>query len=125
MSHQALAARVREVREKHGYTQEQFADVLNISRQAYLRIEQGKRSISFIEIQRLANFLGVHYSVFTEFEDTKDMSLTALCRDEHCSPSARLAFEKVERILNIFSAQERLYYQMKEVENSGRSFQLD
>lgn len=115
MNNQVLATRIREVRESRGFTQEQFAEVLGISRQAYMRLEQGKRSISFVEIEKLATFLNEHYSIFTEIDDVKIMSLTALCRDEY-GAETESSFQKIEQVLNVFSAQERLYYQMKEVE---------
>ncbi|KNH23937.1 hypothetical protein ACS78_08280 [Priestia megaterium] len=114
MNIEALATRIREVREQHNFTQEEFADVLQVSRHAYMRLEQGKRSVSFLEIQKLADFIGEHYSVFTELEPVPSRSLTALCRDEGCSQESELAFSTIENILNVFSAQERLYYQMKE-----------
>ena len=113
MNNQALATRIRDVRVSHGKTQEEFADVLGISRQAYVRIEQAKRSISFLEINKLAEFIGEHYSIFTEIEGSKDLSLLALCRNESYSQDQQIAFKTIDEILNVFSAQERLYFKMK------------
>ncbi|MED1711767.1 helix-turn-helix domain-containing protein [Bacillus thuringiensis] len=114
MNNQALATRIRDVRVSKGKTQEEFADVLGISRQAYVRIEQGKRSISFLEINTLSEYIGEHYKVFTEIDDNKDLSLLALCRNKNFSADQQLAFETVNEILSVFSAQERLYYRVKE-----------
>lgn len=116
MNNQALATRIKDVRVSHGKTQEEFANVLSISRQAYSRIEQGKRNITFIEINKLAEYIGEHYSVFTEIEESNDLSLLALCRNESYSEDQQVAFETINEILNVFSAQERLYFKTKEVD---------
>lgn len=116
MNTQTLATRIRDVRVSHGKTQEEFAEVLGISRQAYVRIEQGKRSVSFLEISTLADYLEVHYGIFTEIEDEKDLSLLALCRNENYSREHQIAFETINDILNVFSAQERLFFRTKDVD---------
>ncbi|WP_018931325.1 helix-turn-helix transcriptional regulator [Gracilibacillus lacisalsi] len=113
MNNQILGERIRFVRIERGYTQEQFAEVLDISRQAYLRLEQGKRTVSFIELDKLSKFIDEHYSIFTDVDD-KDFSLGALCRNEGFSANEQHAFVTIERILDVFSAQERLYYKMNE-----------
>ncbi|MGI6648496.1 MAG: helix-turn-helix domain-containing protein [Bacillota bacterium] len=109
-----LGHRIRQHREKKGFTQEQIADILGISRQAYIRLEKGAREVTFIEIKKIADYLGIHYSLITNVDDDESLSLKALCRDEFCTPDAERAFEIAENILDVFSAQERLYFRMKE-----------
>jgi transcriptional regulator with XRE-family HTH domain len=117
MDNYVLGCRIRELRESKGITQEELASVLDISRQAFIRLEQGKRSISFIDIERIANHLGIHYSEITEVNEAKDLSLRSLCRDEY-SANTEEAFQAVQDILDVFSAQEKLFYQMNEGEKN-------
>ncbi len=46
MKREALAQRIRELREAHKITQEEMAGVVGISRQAYIRLEKGAREIA-------------------------------------------------------------------------------
>jgi transcriptional regulator with XRE-family HTH domain len=110
----ALAQRIRELREEYHKTQEQVADAIGISRQAYIRLEKGVRDVAFIEIQAIAEYLGIPYSDITDIGERADLSLLALCRKENCSTNAIEVFTRVEEILGVFSAQERIYYRVQE-----------
>lgn len=114
MKRMVLAQRIRQLREKHDKTQEQVADAIGISRQAYIRLEKGTRDVSFVEIQQIAQFLGIPYTDITDVGETQSLSLVALCRRENCTPESVAVFEKVEEILGVFSAQERLYFRVRE-----------
>lgn len=48
--------RPREVRESHGYRQDDVADVIGVSRSTYSLMEAGKRGISTDKLIKLADF---------------------------------------------------------------------
>jgi len=56
---EAIGARAREAREQRGFSQEQVATALKISRTSLTRAEQGIRKITAVELKGLANFLGI------------------------------------------------------------------
>jgi transcriptional regulator with XRE-family HTH domain len=120
MNRMALAQRIREVREQQHKTQEQVADAIGISRQAYNRLEKGVRDVSFLEIQAIAEFLGIAYADITDIREQSNLSLLALCRKENCAEDTMDVFTKVEEILGVFSAQERLYYRIEERQEEVR-----
>lgn len=54
-----FGARVRELREARGMTQEQFAHACELDRTYVSGIERGKRNVSLRNIRRVADALGV------------------------------------------------------------------
>jgi len=67
--------KLKEVRESRGYTQDEIADFLGVSRPTYTRYEQGTRECSFETLSKLADF----FSVSTDYllgrnEITKESS---------------------------------------------------
>lgn len=59
----ALAARLRENRERLGFTQEALAEALKIDVRDYQRIEAGERNVTVRTLCHLADVLHVHPSV--------------------------------------------------------------
>jgi len=55
--------RLRSLREQHSYSQGDMANILEISRTSYLAIEQGKRDVGLIEIQKIAAAFQMHLEV--------------------------------------------------------------
>ena len=55
--------RLRSLREQHSYSQGDMANILEISRTSYLAIEQGKRDVGLIEIQKIAVAFQMHLEV--------------------------------------------------------------
>lgn len=55
----ALGRRVRELRTKHGWTQEQLAHATRVARVCIVAVEGGKQNLSMDILVRLANALGV------------------------------------------------------------------
>lgn len=51
-----LGARLREAREYRGYSQEDIANCLNISRSSVSLLENGERKIDSVEMKKLADF---------------------------------------------------------------------
>lgn len=123
MKREALTQRIRELREAHKVTQEEMAGVVGISRQAYIRLEKGAREIAFVEIEKIADYLGIPYTDITGVDEAEEPSLTAMCRNQGCSDDMLKVSQRAERILGVFSAQERLFYRIREGEE--RQAELD
>ncbi len=60
-----FAARLRELRESAGLTQEALAIKAGLSRDGVAHLEQGRRSPSWKTVQALASALGVESGAFT------------------------------------------------------------
>ena len=65
----------REAREYLGYTQEQIADVLGLSRPAITLIESGERKVSAVELKKLAKLYQKPVDYFTFTDDDDDFRL--------------------------------------------------
>ena len=67
------AARIRDLREAHGYKQEQVAELLNVDRRHIARIEAGTRGCSLDMLIRLSELYDVSldYLVFGKDTDAK------------------------------------------------------
>jgi len=109
----ALGTRIKELRQIRKISQEQMANVLDMSRQRYSRLENGQVDISYAMIKKIADYLGVSTSKITSAEEEKK-GLVTLFREKGSSEDVIDSVSKIEKILKTFHAQEKLYYQMKE-----------
>jgi transcriptional regulator with XRE-family HTH domain len=66
----ALGQRIRELRSAQGYSQESFADKCGVHRTFMGTVERGESNLSFHNIARVAETLGVSLSVL--FKDLED-----------------------------------------------------
>lgn len=64
---QAIGKRVKELRNKIGISQEELADNAQLDRTYVTSVECGKRNISIVNIEKLANALNVTLKEFFEF----------------------------------------------------------
>ncbi len=68
-----LGSRIRELRQKIGLSQEKFALLIEMDRTYYASVELGKRNISIINIEKIANGLGVSLSeLFLTIDNCKE-----------------------------------------------------
>jgi transcriptional regulator with XRE-family HTH domain len=58
--------RVRELRMAQGYSQEGFAHACELDRTYVGGIERGERNVAFLNIQKIAETLGISISELTE-----------------------------------------------------------
>jgi len=58
----SLGRRIRELRSKHGWTQEQFAEFCGVHRTYLGHVERGEKNVSLSTVLRVANALGVRIS---------------------------------------------------------------
>jgi Zn-dependent peptidase ImmA (M78 family)/transcriptional regulator with XRE-family HTH domain len=77
-----LGRRIRSARESCGQTQEQLGDATELSRVAISQIESGARSVSSIELDRIAYALGRDIKSFFEESFVEQDPLAALFRTE-------------------------------------------
>lgn len=108
----ALGIRIKELRQERKISQEQMAYVLETTRQRYSRIENGQVDISFVMIKKIADYLGVPTSAITSAEEEKK-ELVTLFREKSMGEDVINSVAKIEEILKVFHAHEKLYYQMK------------
>lgn len=64
---QAVGKRIRELRNKLGVSQEEFADMVGLDRTYITSVECGKRNISIVNVEKIANALNVSLSEFFNF----------------------------------------------------------
>lgn len=64
----AVGKRIKELRNKLGISQEELADIAELDRTYITSVECGKRNISIVNVEKLANALNVSLSVFFNFE---------------------------------------------------------
>lgn len=53
-----------ELRKNHGYSQQEIADKLNITRQTYIKIEKGDSEANVTQLEQLANLYGIPVEEF-------------------------------------------------------------
>ena len=59
---------LRKLRKEKGYTQQQMADMLNISRSTYTYYETGKSQPSFQNLKKLREIFEIDYNTILDFE---------------------------------------------------------
>ena len=113
-----LSRRIRAARDACGLTQEQVAERLEVPRSAVVQIEQGKRSVSSLELDRLAHLFGRDIREFVADSFEEESTLAALFRAEadvldqpsvadalrHCVALGR-EVRNLEQLLGIESAE--------------------
>lgn len=64
---QTVGKRVKELRNKNNMSQEELADSAQLDRTYISSVERGKRNISIVNIEKLANALNVSLADFFTF----------------------------------------------------------
>ena len=78
---ETLVEKIRDARQSQGISQQQVADAISVSRPAVSQIENGKRSVSTLELTKLANLFNcpIDYLLDTNSEHDDDV-MTVLYR---------------------------------------------
>ena len=63
----AVGKRIKELRNKLGISQEELADIAELDRTYITSVECGKRNISIVNVEKLANALNVSLCEFFNF----------------------------------------------------------
>jgi len=94
--------RLRSLREQHAYSQGDMANILEISRTSYLAIEQGKRDVGLIEIQKIAAAFQMHLEVLLHGGISSELQYTA-----------REKTVRVEEVIEQYKKSELVYIKPK------------
>lgn len=108
----AIGSKIKELRTNHKISQEQMAEVLNTTRQRYSRLENGQIDISYVIIKKVADYLGVSITEIISAEK-ENKELVTFFREKNTGDDVINSVAKIEEILKVFHAHEKLYYQMK------------
>lgn len=108
----AIGKRIKELRIERDIGQERIAEILHTTRQRYSRLENGQVDISYIEIKKIADYFGISTSSITSAQEERK-ELVALFREKSDRTDALESVAKIQEILKVFHAHEKLYYQMK------------
>ena len=73
-----IESNIKKLREANGFTQEQLADYLNVSRSAYSSYETGDRNISLQSMEKLAKLFGCKTSILYS-ENSPEMKDILAC----------------------------------------------
>ena len=109
----AIGSRIKDLRATRKVSQEKMAEVLDTTRQRYARLENGQVDISYVVIKKVADHLGVSVSEITSAEEEKKGLLTFF-REKELGEDILGSVSKIEEILQVFHAHEKLYYQMRD-----------
>lgn len=108
----AIGSRIKELRTNLRISQEQMAEVLDTTRQRYSRLENGQVDMSFVLIKKIADYFGIPTAEITNAEQ-EDKEMTTFFREKSAGEDVVNSVAKIEEILRVFHAHEKLYYQMR------------
>jgi len=77
-----LAARLKELRRRQGYSQETFAKKVELDRTYIAGIEAGKRNVSIVNLEKIANGLEISISELLDFEKPFNHTILLNIQDE-------------------------------------------
>ena len=104
----SLGRRIRELRSKHGWTQEQFAEFCGLHRTYLGHVERGEKNVSLSTVSRLANALGVRIpALFGNARPSEIASLPHLRPPLTKSTGAPTPHPEVRRLLDELQAQRK------------------
>lgn len=109
----AIGNKIKELRTTYKISQEEMAEILGTTRQRYSRLENGQVDISYVIIKKIADYLGVATSEITRVEQEQKELVTFFRGKNNCDDVVD-SVAKIEKILRVFHAHEKLYYQTKE-----------
>lgn len=114
-----IANRLREVRERCGYTQETFAAELEISYSGYKKIESGENGLS-LDIILMLQKLGfpVDYIVFGNMEDVQ----AVWSQLERCSEADKLRI--MLRLIHYFTNTKKRSFQVGDIEYEEFNYEI-
>lgn len=109
----AIGNKIKQLRTSHKISQEKMAELLETTRQRYSRLENGQVDISYVIIKKIADYLGVATSEITKAEQ-EHKELFTFFREKNASDDVVGSVRKIEEILRVFHAHEKLYHQTRE-----------
>lgn len=111
-----LGARIRNLREAKGLTQEQVAEQMHCTRQRYARIEKGLTDISYASINIIAQVLGVNVEEITSAVNPVSSGQPLFRANNQTIQEDK--FEFITNMIDTFYAHRKLYNSIRQVEAS-------
>lgn len=107
---QEVAVRLREIRKSTGFTQERFAEILDLSVSAYKKLESGENQISIESLRKIEEQFKVSsdYMIFGKREDVDEVWKSLL----NCSEQDKMFV--LLRLLNYFTRIKEGQYLLQE-----------
>lgn len=108
-----IGARIRQLREEMGMSQDQLANELGLSRPVVTKIENGKKAINSLELRLIADVLRVTTDSLTSFKEEENETLVRLFRARNADGNTELmkSVEQIEYIFNEILGQINLWRQ--------------
>lgn len=108
----SIGSRIKNLRINHKVSQEKMAEILNITAHRYSLMEKGQVDISYDVIKKIADSFSIPTDEITKaVKENKD--LITLFREENMDAAIVESVGKVQEIITVFSAHEKLHNQMK------------
>ena len=109
-----LGARIRNLRESKGLTQEQIAERMNCTRQKYARIEKGLIDISYASLTIVAQILGVKIDEITS--SANNISQEQPMFRGNSDSIREDKFEYINTMIDTFYAHRKLYNSVRQAD---------
>jgi transcriptional regulator with XRE-family HTH domain len=105
----SLGRRIRELRSKHGWTQEQFAEFCGLHRTYLGHVERGEKNVSLSTVLRVANALGIRISALFGRSQAAAAEGSAQLRPPMTSTAAASLLRRpdVQRLLDELQSQRK------------------
>jgi len=102
--------RLKAIRLLLGYTQKQFAEKLEMSREGYQKLERGENNISMEVLEKLKTVYGISadYLLYGDFQDGEQI----WNRLKNCSENTKL--EIMIRLISYFTASRKIIFSESE-----------
>lgn len=108
-----LGARIKNLREVKGLTQEQIAEQMNCTRQKYARLEKGLVDISYANIVSISNILNIEIEEITSSVNNSNIMEPMFRITDNQEVDEKFVF--VNAMLNTFYAHRKLYNSVRQV----------
>ena len=101
LSQEKIGQRLTELRKRRGFSQEDLAKVVKISRSAIAQIELGNRSVNIMELQRLSIALGFSLDDFVSKDFLVDQDVKFSVIEEKASERISVPSIKIDKFKNV------------------------
>jgi len=108
-----LGARIKNLREAKGLTQEQIAEQMKCTRQKYARLEKGLVDISYSNIVSISNILDVEIENIISSVNNSNMMEPMFRITDNQEADEKLVF--LNTMLDTFYAHRKLYNSVRQV----------
>lgn len=109
-----LGARIRNLRESKGLTQEQIAEKMSCTRQKYARLEKGLIDISYASLTTVAQVLGIAIEEITSSVNNISQEQPMFRGDSSSVQEDKFAY--INNMIDTFYAHRKLYNSVRQAD---------